>query len=67
MWIWIIIGAVIIGAIIGFFASEGESKGTDAAQGAMAGGCMAVGCLGRIALVAITIMIILWLFGKLFG
>lgn len=67
MWIWIIVVAVIIGAIIGFFASDGDSKGADTAQGAMAGGCMAVGCLGRIALVAITIMIILWLFGKLFG
>ena len=38
MWIWIIIIAVIIGAIIGF-AQSGEKE--DAVDGAMAGGCLA--------------------------
>lgn len=44
MWIWIIIIAVILGAIIGF-AQSGEKE--DAVGGAMAGGCLAVSCLGR--------------------
>lgn len=64
MWIWIIIIAIITGAIIGF-AQSGEKK--DAMGGAMAGGCLAVGCLGRLAIAAITIIVILWLFGLLFG
>ena len=48
MWIWIIIGACAIGAIIGFLSS-------DAAGGALAGGCIAIGCLGRLAFGGITI------------
>lgn len=43
MWIWIIIIAVLIGAIIGF-AQNGEKE--DAMGGAMAGGCLAASCLG---------------------
>ena len=64
MWIWIIIIAVVIGAIIGF-AQSGEKE--DAMGGAMASGCFAIGCLGRLAIAAITIIVILWLFGLLFG
>lgn len=62
MWIWVIIIGAIIGAIIGLCCNDG-----DAASGAAAGGCMAAGCLIRIALAAIGILIILWLFGVLFG
>ena len=65
MWIWIIIIAVVIGGIIGFINSDGDSS--EAAGGAMAGGCMAAGCIGRIAIAAIGILIVLWLFGVLFG
>lgn len=64
MWIWIIVIAVIIGAVWGFL-SEGKSE--DAVGGAMAGGCMAVGCLLRLALAALGIILILWLFGAIFG
>lgn len=64
MWIWIIIIAVVIGAIFGFTQS---GKGEDAAAGALAGGCLATSCLGRIAITAICILIVLWLFGLLFG
>lgn len=64
MWIWIIIIAVVIGAIIGF-AQSGEKE--DAVGGAMAGGCLAASCLARIAITAIIIIGILWLFGVLFS
>ena len=67
MWIWIIIGACVIGAIFGFLGSDGDSRGADAAGGAFAGGCMAAGCLARIAIASIVILGVLWLFGVLFG
>ncbi len=68
MWIWVIVIAVVIGGIIGLFSSRGgESAGENARNGAMAGGCMAAGCLWRIFLVGISIVIILWLFKILFG
>lgn len=65
MWIWIIVIAVIIGALVGFFNGDGNSD--DALGGALAGGCMAGSCLVRIAIAAIGIIIVLWLFGFLFG
>ena len=67
MWIWIIIAAIVIGAIIGFLGSDENSGGEGAAQGAMAGGCMAVGCLARIAIAGLSILLILWIFDCLFG
>ncbi len=63
MWIWIIIIAVVIGALVGFF-NRGNIG--DALGGAMAGGCLATGCLIRIAIAAIGILFILWLFKVLF-
>lgn len=63
MWIWIIVIAVIIGAIVGF-ASSGKSE--DAASGALAGGCMAASYLVRLAIAAISIIVILWLFSVIF-
>lgn len=65
MWIWIIIIAVIIGGLIGFFGSDGD--GSEAASGAMAGGCLAASCLGRLAIAALGILFVLWLFGTIFG
>ena len=65
MWFWVIVIAVVIGAIIGFLNSDGEGGG--AAEGAMAGGCLAASCITRIAIAAISILLILWLFGALFG
>ena len=66
MWIWIIIGACVIGAIIGFFGSDDKS-GADAAGGALAGGCMAASCLARLAIAALIILGTLWLFGVIFS
>lgn len=65
MWIWIIIIAVVVGALWGFLSSD-DDKGGSATEGAMMGGCMAVGCLMKLALTALTIIAILWLFGALF-
>ena len=64
MWIWVILIAVAIGAFVGY-AQDGKSE--DAVGGAMAGGCMAAGCLFRLALAALGILLILWLFGVMFG
>lgn len=64
MWIWVIIIAIIVGAIFGYMSS---GEGEDAINGALAGGCLAAGCLWRIALAAIVILGILWLAGLLFG
>ena len=66
MWIWIIVGACVIGAILGLLGSNGKNSAEDAASGAFAGGCMAVGCLLRLALAAITILLVLWLFNAIF-
>lgn len=65
MWFWIIVAAVVIGGILGFISSDGDSS--EAASGAMAGGCMAASCLVRLAMAAIGILLILWLFGTIFG
>jgi hypothetical protein len=67
MWIWIIIIAVVLGALWGFLNSDSNNAGEGAAQGAMAGGCMAAGCLLRLALAAIGILVVLWLFSAIFG
>ncbi len=67
MWIWIIVIAVVIGGLIGFFSSNDSSEaGGNAIGGAMAGGCMAVGCLWRILLIGLGVIFVLWLFGLLF-
>ena len=65
MWLWIIIGACVVGAVIGFIGSDGSSD--DAAAGALAGGCMAIGCIGRLALAGIIIIGIIWLCQVIFG
>ena len=66
MWIWIIVIACVVGAIIGFVSSDGDNAGDDAAGGALAGGCLAVGCLTRLAVAALVILGALWLFGVIF-
>lgn len=65
MWIWIIIIAVIIGAAIAYF--NGDGKKEDALAGGMAGGCMAGNCLLQLAIAAISIIAVLWLFNIIFG
>lgn len=64
MWIWVIIIAVITGVIIGF---SNSGKTEDAVEDTMAGGCLAAGCIMRIAIFVLVILAILWLFGFLFG
>lgn len=66
MWIWVVIIAVIVGAVFGMLSGDGNSK-ENAAGGALAGGCLAIGCLARIAFAALIILGILWLASLLFG
>lgn len=67
MWIWVIIIAIIIGAIWGALSSDEGERGTGAFSGAVMGG---MGCgfiLFRIFLWGLGIMLLIWLFGSLFG
>ncbi|MBE6307094.1 MAG: hypothetical protein E7084_05505 [Bacteroidales bacterium] len=65
MWFWIIVIAAIIGAIIGYINDNGKEGG------AAAGGCMgamfAGNCLFQLAITAISIIAVIWLFGAIFG
>lgn len=65
MWFWIIVIAAIIGALWGYFSGNGDEGG------AAAGGCMgamfAGSCLFRLAITALCIIGIIWLFGVIFG
>lgn len=66
MWIWVIIIAIIIGAIWGALNSNDGERGAGAFSGAIMGG---MGCgfiLFRIFLWGLGIMLLLWLFGSLF-
>ena len=67
MWIWIIVIAAVIGAILGLSNSESGEKSGAATSGAITGAIMAMGCLVRIAIAALSILFVLWLFGQLFG
>lgn len=67
MWIWIIIIAIIIGAIWGASSSKDGERGAGAFSGALMGG---MGCgyvLFHIFLWGAGIIFVLWLFGNLFG
>lgn len=67
MWIWIIIAVAVIGGIYGYLSSENGEKGENAFAGAVTGG---VGCgiiLMHIFVWGAGIMLLLWLFGSLFG
>ncbi|MBQ9884047.1 MAG: hypothetical protein IJM43_06285 [Bacteroidaceae bacterium] len=67
MWFTLLIIAIIIGAIVGFFSSKDGERGEGAIGGAVAGG---MGCgyiLIRIFIFGIIILGALWLFGALFG
>lgn len=67
MWFRIIIIAAIIGAIIGAANSDKGEVGSGAADGAIGGCLMAISCLGRIAIIGISIIVVLWLCGLIFG
>lgn len=67
MWIWIIIIAIIIGAIWGAMSSRDGERSAGAFSGAIASG---MGCgyiLFQIFLLGAGIIFILWLFNSLFG
>lgn len=67
MWIWLIIIAIIVGAIWGALTSDKGESGAGAISGAIAGG---MGCgylLLQIFLWGLGIFIMIWLFGALFG
>lgn len=66
MWLKIIIGACVIGAIIGLFSGNKGSALGNAASGAFTGGCMAAGCIVRLFLAGVIILGILFLFTLLF-
>lgn len=64
-WLWVILVVGIIGAIIGYFSSNGD-KGEAAAAGVGAAmGCGSV--IFQIFLTVLSIAIVFWLFGCLFG
>ena len=50
---------------LGWLSSDGKSDGV--VGGGCMGGMAAIGCLARLALAAIGIIIILWLFEAVFG
>ncbi|MBR1527360.1 MAG: hypothetical protein IJ640_12010 [Prevotella sp.] len=67
MWLTILIIAIIIGAVIGFLGSEDGERKSGAVGGALAGG---MGCgyiLFQIFLAGIGILLLIWIFGALFG
>ena len=66
-WLIVLIIAIIIGAIFGFFTSKDGERGAGAIGGAVAGG---IGCgqvLFTIFIYGAIILAFIWLFGKLFG
>ena len=67
MWIWVIIIAIIVGAILGALNSESGERGAGAFSGAVMGG---MGCgyiLFQILIWGIGLFFMSWLFKNLFG
>ncbi len=64
MWIWVIIIAIVIGAIIAYIFS---GKKEEAIQGGLFGGCLATSCIIQILIAVVSIMVVFWLFHFLFG
>lgn len=67
MWVILLIGAIIIGAILGAVSSDKGEAGAGAVAGAVTGG---VGCglvLVRLFLWGMGIMLVIWLFSAIFG
>ncbi len=65
MWFWIIVIAAIIGAVISYITENGK-EGSAAAGGCM-GALFAGNCLLQLAITAISIIAVIWLFGVIFG
>lgn len=67
MWIWFLVIAIVIGAIIGLVSSKDGEKG----EGALQGGCFAgAGCITIMMYVMIfglSLAFLAWLFDLLFG
>lgn len=67
MWLWILIAAIIIGAIIGAISSKDGERGEGAVGGAVTTG---LGCgyfLFQLLLIGLAIVFVVWLIGFLFG
>lgn len=67
MWLTLLFIAIIIGAVLGFINSEDGDKGAGALGGALTGG---MGCgyvLFQLFIAGLGILIVIWLFGLLFG
>lgn len=63
MWIWILIIFAVGGAILGAMSGEKDGALGGCLTGLFAGGS----CLVRIFIWGISILILFWLFGALFG
>ena len=63
MWIWILVIFAVVGAILGAVANGKEG----AVGGCLAGLFTGGSCLLRILIVGLSILLIIWLFGVLFG
>ncbi len=66
MWLTILIIAIIIGAVIGFFNSKDGERGAGALGGAIAGGMGCGQILLQIFLAGLGILFVIWLFRVLF-
>lgn len=67
MWLTILVIAIIIGAVFGFLNSKDGERGAGALGGALVSG---MGCgyiLFQLFIVGAVILLIVWLFGWLFG
>lgn len=67
MWLTILIVVIIIGAVLGFLGSKDGERGEGAVSGAIASGFGCGYILFQLFLAGLGILIIIWLFGWLFG
>lgn len=66
-WLIIIIAVVVIGAIIGYFASDGNNRVEDAVQSGCASGAGCGYLLLHLFLWGLGLAFLIWLFGAIFG
>jgi len=67
MWLTILIIAIVIGAVIGAMSSSDGERGAGAAVGALYSGAGCLYILAQVAIGALGIYFVIWLFGVLFG
>ena len=66
-WLIIIIVVAVIGAIIGYFASDGNNRVGDAVQSGCVSGAGCGYVLLQLFLWGLGIVFLIWLFGAIFG